>query len=427
MRRVILHVDMNSCYASIELLHRPQLRGRPMAVGGDPESRHGIVLAKDQLAKKAGVKTGMALWEARRLCPEIVFVPPNLELYMRFSKMAHAIYGEYTEQQEAFGIDESWLDVTASSGCCGSSNDIAQDISRRIKKELGVTVSIGVSWNKIFAKFGSDYRKPDAITQITPSNYRTIIWPQPVGNLLYVGRATERKLYEHGILTIGQLAQTDSAFLGGLLGKMGVILHMFANGEDQTPVSRESFQAPIKSVGNGITAPRDLVSDQDVKIIVEMLSESVSKRMRASQLKCTVVEFFALSSDMEYSYGRQHKIKRPTNISSEIAREALDLYYAGWYGQRPIRHIGVRASGLVDALCPEQMDLCVNEVRRRKLDQMDVTMESIRSRFGYGSVRKGMMLTDTDLSGRAEVKDHEVHPHGYFEAGNRTGVEKYAV
>lgn len=203
MDRVVLHSDMNNCYASIELLHRPELRGKPLAVGGDPEARHGIVLAKDEIAKKSGVKTGMALWQARQVCPDIVFVPPRMDLYLRFSRLAHEIYAEYTDQQEAFGVDESWLDVTGSCTLKGDGMAIAQDISRRIKRELGITVSIGVSWNKIFAKLGSDYKKPDAITRFGRDNYKELIYPLPASDLLYVGSKTEAKLAKYGIRTIG--------------------------------------------------------------------------------------------------------------------------------------------------------------------------------------------------------------------------------
>lgn len=192
--RTILHSDMNSCYASIEHLYHPELSGKPLAVGGDPEARHGIVLAKDQMAKKAGVKTGMALWQARQVCPDIIFISPHMDRYLRFSRLAHEIYGEYTDLQEPFGIDESWLDVTASTSLKGDGRKIAEEISRRIKSELGITVSIGISWNKIFAKFGSDYKKPDAITEITPDNYKQIVWTKPTGDLLYVGPATKRSM-----------------------------------------------------------------------------------------------------------------------------------------------------------------------------------------------------------------------------------------
>ena len=188
--RVILHSDINCCYASIEHLHHPELAGKPLAVGGDPEARHGIVLTADYIAKKYGVKTGMALWQARQVCPGIIFVPPRMSLYLRFSKLTHEIYADYSDQQEAFGVDESWIDVTRSASCKGDGLTIAKEISSRIKSELGITVSIGVSWNKIFAKFGSDYKKPDAITVINPENYKEIVWKQPVEDLLYVGRAT---------------------------------------------------------------------------------------------------------------------------------------------------------------------------------------------------------------------------------------------
>lgn len=394
-----------------------------MAVGGDPESRHGIVLAKDQLAKKAGVKTGMALWEARNLCPDIVFVPPNLDLYMRFSRMAHEIYGEYTQQQEAFGIDESWLDVTASAGCCGSGMAIAEEIRSRIKKEMGVTVSIGVSWNKIFAKFGSDYKKPDAVTAVTHDNYKRIVWPQKVGDLLFVGRATQAKLYRHGIFTIGQLAGTDPAFLQSLFGKMGLVLYLFANGQDQTPVNVENAQSPIKSIGNGITAPRDLSGDEEVGLIVEMLSESVSRRMRENHFKCRLVEFYGCDNTLN-GFGKQHKIKRATNISGEIAAEAMRLFHQCCHTQNPLRNVSVRAGDLVRADAPEQMDLCVDENKRMKLEKMDEMMTDIRDRFGYNSIEKGKMLLNESLTRQAALKDHEVHPHGYFEGGNRTGVEQ---
>ena len=280
MKRTILHSDMNNCYASIELLHHPELRGKPLAVGGDPEARHGIVLAKDQLAKKAGVKTGMALWQAKQVCPDIVFVPPRMDLYLRFSRLAHEIYGDYTDRQEAFGIDESWLDVTESCSLKGSGEKIAEEISRRIKKELGITVSIGVSWNKIFAKLGSDYKKPDAITVINQENYKNIVWPLPVEDLLFVGRATKKKLNKLGIYTIGALAETDSDILKIHLGKVGMILSYFANGNDNTPVCHQDENAPIKSIGNSTTTPRDLTTETDVSIIVWLLAESVSARLR---------------------------------------------------------------------------------------------------------------------------------------------------
>lgn len=246
--RVILHSDINSCYASIEHLHHPELSGKPLAVGGDPEKRHGIVLTADYMAKKRGVKTGMALWQAKQVCPEITFISPRMDLYLRFSRMAHEICGEYTDLQEPYGIDESWLDVTNSCSLKGDGYQIAQEISNRMKKELGITVSVGVSFNKIFAKLGSDYKKPDAITTMYESEFRMKAWELPVSDLLYVGRSTNKKLESLGIRTIGGLAQMDEKILQSRLGKMGAVLWAFANGYDDSPVKRENTSAPIKSI-----------------------------------------------------------------------------------------------------------------------------------------------------------------------------------
>lgn len=261
--RVILHSDCNCFYVSVELLHHPELRGKPLAVGGDPEARHGIVLTADYVAKRYGVKTGMTLWQAKQVCPEITFVPPRMDLYLRFSRMASEIYEEYTDLREPFGIDESWLDVSASASIKGDGVKIAQEISNRMKSELGITVSIGVSYNKIFAKLGSDFKKPDAITTMNRDEYQQKAWNLPVGDLLYVGKSTNNKLQKFGIRTIGDLAKTDLKLLESYLGKMGAVLWSFANGYDDSPVKMENTHAPIKSVGNSTTTPRDLETDED--------------------------------------------------------------------------------------------------------------------------------------------------------------------
>lgn len=421
MSRVILHSDMNNCYASIELLHHPELRGRPLAVGGDPEARHGIVLAKDQLAKKAGVKTGMALWQARQVCPSIQFIQPHMDLYLRFSRLAHEIYGEYTDLQEPFGVDESWLDVTDSCSLKGDGMSIAKEISNRIKAELGITVSIGVSWNKIFAKLGSDYKKPDAITQISRENYRSILWPLPVEDLLYVGSATKKKLNECGILTIGQLAEANPRLLHSRLGKMGYVLSAFANGADQTPVSRENTSAPIKSIGNSTTTHRDLVSEDDVAIIIFLLSESVSARLRENHFTGDVVEISVRDNEL-YSFTRQKKIAMATNITDEIAVTAMQLFRANYHWHRPIRSIGVRVSDLIMEDCPVQLDLFISQERRDKLHKVDAAVDDIRRRFGFYAVQRGLMYTDRALASLNAKEDNVVHPHGYMERGNRTGA-----
>lgn len=422
MERVILHSDMNNCYASIELLYRPELRGKPVAVGGDPEARHGIVLAKDQIAKKAGVKTGMALWQARQVCPDIVFVPPRMDLYLKFSRLAHEIYGEYTDKQEAFGIDESWLDVTESCSIKGDGMTVANQISSRIKKELGITVSIGVSWNKIFAKLGSDYKKPDAITEISRENYKEIVWPLKAEELLYVGRATKRKLNQYGIRTIGELATADRKFLHRTLGKMGVVLSVFANGDDQTPVSYEDEHAPIKSIGNSTTTPRDLENETDVSIVVYLLAESVSARLRENHFVGDVIEISVRDNEL-HSFTRQRKVSMPTNITSEIGSYAMQIFKENYNWNKPIRSIGVRVADLMTDTVPVQLDLFNNQERRERQHKMDIAVDEIRRRFGYYSIQRGMMYQDRRLSSVNAKDDHTVHPHGYMERGNKTGVQ----
>ena len=290
MNRTILHSDCNCFYASVELLHHPELRGKPVAVGGDPEARHGIVLTADYTAKRYGVKTGMALWQAKQLCPDITFLPPRMDLYLRFSRMAQEIYADYTDKREPYGIDESWLDATDNATLKGDGFHIAQEISSRMKKELGITVSAGVSFNKIFAKLGSDYKKPDAITTMYEDEFQRKAWCLPVSDLLYVGNATNKKLYSMGIRTIGDLAESDETLLVRKLGKMGSILWAFANGYDESPVKLENTSAPVKSVGNSTTTPRDMETDEDVRIVLYILAESVAARLRENGFRCRTVE-----------------------------------------------------------------------------------------------------------------------------------------
>ena len=411
--RVILHSDINCCYAAIEHLHHPELNGKPLAVGGDPESRHGIVLTADYIAKKYGVKTGMALWQAKQLCPEITFVSPRMDLYLRFSRMAHEIYAEYTDLQEAYGIDESWLDVTDSSTIKGDGYSIAREISNRMKSELGITVSIGVSFNKIFAKLGSDYKKPDAITTMYSDEFQTKAWNLPVGDLLYVGRSTNQKLAKIGIRTIGDLARTDEKILHSQLGKMGDILWAFANGYDDSPVKYEDAHAPIKYIGNSTTTPRDLVNEQDVKIVLTILAESVAARLRENGFKCRVVEISVRDNEL-FSFTRQRKIDHATNVTREIAEEAFRLFQENYNWQKPIRSVGVRGADLVNDNYWEQIDLFSSVEFREKQMKVDTAVDDIRRRFGFYSVQRGIMFFDKMLSAVDAKAEHTVHPHGYF-------------
>jgi len=411
--RTILHSDINCCYAAIEHLHHPELSGKPLAVGGDPEARHGIVLTADYNAKKYGVKTGMALWQAKQLCPEITFVSPRMDLYLRFSRMAHEIYGEYTDLQEAYGIDESWLDVTDSVSIKGDGEKIATEISNRMKSELGVTVSIGVSFNKIFAKLGSDYKKPDAITTMHRDEYRRKAWPLPASDLLYVGRSTSAKLKQLGIRTIGDLATMDEKVLHSQLGKMGDILWAFANGYDDSPVKYENAHAPVKSIGNSTTTPRDLVNDRDVRIVLTILAESVGARLRENGFKCRVIEISVRDNGL-FSFTRQKKIDHATNVTREIAEEAYRLFKENYNWQKPIRSVGVRGADLVNDNYWEQIDLFSSVEQREKQMKVDEAVDTIRRRFGFYSVQRGLMYCDKILSAVDAKAEHTVHPHGYF-------------
>ena len=413
MGRTILHSDVNCFYASVEHLHHPELEGKPIAVGGDPESRHGIILTADYIAKKHGVKTGMALWQAKQVCPELTFIAPRMDLYLRFSRMAHEIYGDYTDLQEPYGIDESWLDVSASASVKGDGEKIAKEISNRMKKELGITVSIGISYNKIFAKLGSDYKKPDAITTMYENEFQTKAWDLPVSDLLYVGRSTHQKLARFGIKSIGDLARTDEKMLNLQLGKMGSILWAFANGYDDSPVKIENTHASIKSVGNSTTTPRDLLTDEDVKIVLYMLSESVASRLRKNGFRCRVVEISIRDNEL-YSFTRQHKIMNATNITGEIAEEAYRIFKENYTWHKPIRSIGVRGADLVTDDYWEQIDLFCSMEKREKLMKMDGAMDELRRRFGYFCVQRGIMYQDKILSTLDAESTHTVHPHGYF-------------
>ena len=411
--RVILHSDCNCFYASVEMLHRPECRHVPMAVGGDPEARHGIVLTANYQAKRSGVKTGMALWQARQVCPDIVFVPPRMDLYLRFSRMADEIYADYTDLREPYGIDESWLDVSASCSLKGDGLSIAKDINRRMKSELGITVSIGVSYNKIFAKLGSDYKKPDAITTMGRAEYQTKAWNLPVSDLLYVGRSTNKKLNLLGIRTIGDLAQADERIIHSHLGKMGNVLIEFANGRDTSPVRKEHSYVPVKSVGNSTTTPRDLENNEDVKIILYALAESVSARLRENGFKCRTVEISIRDNGL-YHFTRQKKIRNATNITTEIFEAAYALFLENYSWEHPIRSLGIRGTDLVEEDYSEQMFLFVDYEYREKQMRMDKAVDNIRQRFGYYSIQRGLMYQDKALSSLNARDDHTVHPHSYF-------------
>ena len=413
MERIILHSDCNSFYASVECLHHPEIREKPVAVGGDIEQRHGIILAKNQLAKQFHVSTGEAIWQAKQKCPELIVLPPNFPLYLRFSRLARDIYLDYSNRVEPFGLDEAWLDITSSENQKDKGERTAQEIRKRIREELGITVSIGVSYNKIFAKLGSDYQKPDAVTLITKENYRQIAWPLPLSDLLYVGPATKRKLNGFGVHTIGELAQTPVEILRSKFGKIGDVLWCFSNGLDSSPVADFQNQPVVKSIGNSTTAPRDLERDEDVKMILYVLADSVARRLREQGLKGRTIHISVRDNSL-FSFTRQKSLLSYTNLTGEIAGEALSLFREHYRWKRPVRSVGISVSDLAADTIYSQTSLFCDEVKREKVERLDKALDRLKARFGTFAVQPAVLLKDRKLSGFDPKNDHIIHPVGYF-------------
>ena len=408
MERTILHVDCNKFYASVECLYRPEIRNKPVAVGGSPESRHGIILTKNEIASKYGLTVGEPLWKARQKCPDLVIVPPNYPLYLRFSKLARMIYEDYSEYIEPFGLDESWLDV---SGDFRSGEEIAEEIRKRVKEELGITVSIGVSFNKIFAKLGSDYKKPDAITVINKENYKDIAFPLPCTDLLMVGRSSGRKLISYGVNTIGDIANSDIEFMKSILGKHGETLWYFANGLDTSPVKHKDEITPLKSVGNSTTTSRDLVNNNDVKTVFRVLCESVSTRLREQGLKGKTVTIWVRDNKLN-SFTRQKRMKAYTDISTEILENAMQLFLTNYNWNFGIRSLGVSVCDFDFEF--EQFDFAKSVEKRDKLEKIETTIDTLKRRFGNYCVVRACQLNDKELSGFNPHDEHIIHPISYF-------------
>ena len=422
MNRIIAHSDANCFYASIEMMRNPRLRDVPFAVCGSTEKRHGIVLTANYPAKNKGVKTGMANWQAKEACPGLLIVPPHMDFYVQYSGFISEIYSRYTDRVEPFGLDEVWLDLT---GCVPSFEAgvlAVKEIKEKIKRELGVTVSIGLSDNKVFAKIGSDLKKPDAYTVIHREKFKDIVWPLPVGNLLYVGPKTLKKLALIGVHTIGDLAQIDEGILQQWLGKVGLVLHAFANGECKSRVAPQDYSAPIKSIGNSCTCPRDLTTDEDVKIVLTLLSESIGARLMELGLYTTSIEFSFSNNDFSGCGTTQCKLQYPTNMAKEIADTAFKLFrqaYGAW--PAPLRKIGVCGAALVTKDSPRQLSFDMDGDKLEKLEKLEVTINRLRQRYGNKIVQRAVMLTDPVLARIDAKKDNTVHPIGVFNGG--VGVE----
>ena len=392
MDRVILHSDINSCYASVERLYRPELEGKPFAVCGSQEARHGIVLAKDETAKKAGVKTGMAIWQARQLCPELQLVEPHFERYAKYSAMVREIYAEYTDLCEPFGIDESWLDIT---NClaCPDPRKTADEIRRRVKNETGLTVSVGVSWNKVLAKLGSDYKKPDAVTVIDREHFKNMIWGLPASDMLMVGRSTRRELARMGIQTIGEIARTDPELLRARFGKGGIALWRYANGLDDSRVRGAGEEEPPQSIGNSVTLARDVSTERQARETLLMLAESVSSRLRRQKLRCRTVEVALRSEQLQWRTHRM-RLRYATDVTTELAAYGLELVRQSHDFSSPLHSMGLRGLELVHADDAEQIDIFIDYVNLNKQRSIDAVMDSIRAKYGAGSIQRACLLGD---------------------------------
>ena len=406
MEREILHIDCNKFYASVECYLHPELRDKPVAVGGSEKSRHGIILTKNEIASKYNLIVGEPLWKARQKCHDLIIVPPNFPVYMEFSQRIRKILEDYTDLIEPFSLDECWLDVTGDRYRTGY--EIAEEIRKRVKEEIGITVSIGLSFNKIFAKLGSDYKKPDALTVINKDNYKDIVWNLPCSDMLMIGKATTKKLNHYGIFTIGDIANANDKFMKNILGKNGLMLKRFANGEDTSPVRHKDLSREIKSIGNSTTTPRDLVNNNDIKVVFTVLADSVSRRMREHNLKGTTLAISVRNKNLE-TFTRQCRLPAPTNVSFELIENAMKLFAANYDWKEPVRSIGLSVTDFDYDIVP-QFDFSGTVQKREKLEKLEYAVDKLKNRYGTFCIQKATALCDTGLSRFSPFEEHTVHP-----------------
>jgi DNA polymerase-4 len=385
---------MNGFYASVELLSLPELRGKPMAVCGNPDNRHGIILAKSEEAKAFGIVTAETVWQAKKKCPGLILVRPHHEKYSSYSKKINQIYERFTDQVEPFSIDESWLDVTGSLRLFGSGKEIGDRIRSVVKEELGLTLSVGVSFNKVFAKMGSEYKKPDATTVITRGNYKDILWPLPLRELFFVGGVTAEKLEKAGLKTIGDMAGYNRSLICSMLGKQGSILHDYANGIDDSPVCRSCERQRIKSVGNGMTFRRDLVGLDDIRTAILALSDTVAGRLRKYEMKCQGVKV-DIKDPLFRTISRQKQLPLATNLAEEIGSAALELIRKSWNLKDPIRLLTITGINLADENEAEQLSIFAMESRDRgKAETIERTLDTIRRKYGGNAITFGGIINN---------------------------------
>ena len=412
--RYILHSDLNNFYASVECMYNPKIRNNGVAVVGDSEKRHGIVLAKNNIAKSCGVKTGDTIWEAKLKCPNLVTVTAHFDRYQKISRLVKNMYREYTDQMESFGIDEAWLDITHRVHNWKEAVELANTIRKRVIEEFGVTVSIGVSFNKVFAKLGSDIKKPNATTLISDKNFKEIVYPLPVEQLLYVGNRTKAKLNKNNIFTIGDLAEADQNFMRLLIGKVGVMLRHMARGEENEEVRWADEKEDVKSISNSTTCPRDLKNEKEVKSIVYILSESVARRTRSEGFFAKEVSLHIKDGALK-SYGWHKRLEFSTNLASDIARECMQLF-KNYTWDTTIRAVGVRVSGFENQ--PSQMSIFYDKFSHDKIEKIENIVENLRERWGYDIIKRGVVVADKDMAGLDPYSaPHVIHPISYLKGG----------
>ena len=405
--RAILHSDANCFYASVETVLNPEFRGKAIAVCGSPEERHGIVLAKSEKAKRAGVKTGMANWQAKQCCRDLIIVPPQYDYYLKFSKLLHGIYRRYTDQVEPFGMDECWLDVTYSPG---DPMEIAEEIRQAVKDELGLTVSIGVSFNKVFAKMGSDYKKPDAITQISKEHFKEIVWPLPCSDLLYCGNATTAKLGSMGVRTIGGIASLPVEVMQRKFGKNGVALWKYANGLDDSRVAHQDYTAPAKSVGHGITCVADLENMDEARKVIFALSLDIGYKLRYMNLRATGVQLYVRNSELSFC-SWQKRLEMATQDEGTIALAAYSLLEEKYSWRNPIRSITVTAIQLDSSQNPTQLSMLLDYERLVRREKLNESIDTIRDRYGKYAVIPALVLDEKKMP---VGNDREIIMPGYM-------------
>ncbi len=413
MGKVVLHADLNNFYASVASIEHPEWRELPLAVCGDPTLRHGIVLAKNMVAKRKGVITGQAIWQARQCCPGLRTVAPDFEAVLRYSGLVRRIFARYSNRVQPFGVDEAWLDVSGANVTIGDGFRIANHLRHAVREETGLTLSVGVGDNRIFAKLGSDLKKPDGVSIVCAQNRRTVLDPLPVDELLFIGRATSKKLRAVGIFTIGQLAATEPGALRALFGKTGLMLSGFARGDDAASVIAEDAPTKIKSIGNSITAAHDILHLHDARITLYGLCESVASRMRKHGFVGRVVQLSIRNTTLDW-YQRQKKLDFQTDCSFDLFETAYGLLLENWQAGTPLRSLGVSVSSLAPAGALMQLSFLPEDATRQRRQMLEQAVDGIRDRYGHFAIQRAIMLYDRALGHINPEDEHVVHPEPYF-------------